>query len=519
MMENFNLSNELLEFKNAFLKSKKYCILYLVFVLVFILTKFGFTKYNSLPFGMLIFGLVIVIGIFAITFYFKNSDEKDLYKTAFVIILLFGLLCCILMPISCAPDEYEHFVRAEITSTGQMFPGYVNNSYMTIQSYDDLVGHVRVERDQSWNTIGVENGTMFTSSTDTLPINYTPFAFGSAFAQNPFYGYLAQGFGMFVAKLFNMNAICLLWFGRMCNLILYAGMVAYAVKKTPILKVPLIAMACIPLAVYQSSSLSIDAFIDGLAIILVAYFFYMYKSPKRTIGKKEVGIFAFLCLLLGLCKISLFIFALLILFVPRDNFEDKKYYYLGILSIVLVFLLGILWTKGYADIAFHNSYRQAHWIKNGISPSGQLSFVLSHFDQTLSAIFYYFQKVDYDLIFNCRDLKFNTFNSLYLMFLGAITLLYPTERFNLKSRIGTFLVIIGLYIGTYIIFLFTWTPVGILNPLGVQPRYFLPLFPLFTFTFSFNHMKGDKTEIDSMIILLAISFLALMLIALVGTFY
>lgn len=519
MLENFDLSNEFLNFKDSFFKSKKYWILYLVIILVVFLSAFNMTKFGSMPFGFMIWGLVALMGVFSITFYFGHSDEKELFKTAFIVILLFGILCCFLMPMSCAPDEYEHFVRSEITSSGQLFPEYVNNSYTTIQAFQDLLGHVKVNRDQSWNTISVENGTVFTSSTDTLPINHTQIPYGSAFAQNPFYGYLPQALGMLVAKLLDLNVIWLLWLGRIFNLIMYAGMVAYAVKKSPILKIPLIAMACIPLALYQSSSLSIDAFIDGLAIILVAYFFYMYKSPKNSIGKKEIGIFAAICLLLGLCKISLFILGLLILFVPRDNFEDKKLYYYGILSIGVVLILGVIWTRTYADIGFQNSYRHAFWIERGINPSDQLSYVMNHKDKAIAFILYYLQKVDYDLMFNSRDLHFNIFNSLYLMFLGAVTLMYPTEKFNLKSKIGTFLIIIGLYIGTYIIFLFTWTPVGTLNPGGVQPRYFLPLFALFPFTFGFNHMEGNKQEIDSMVILLTISFLAVMLISLVGAFY
>ena len=508
-----------IDIKQSILNSKKYLILYLIFVAVFVISNFNLVNYAFPRVEILVVSCVAILGSFAIIFYCNNNEKEDLWKSAFIIVLIFGIMCSMLMPFFCAPDEYEHFVRSEITSTGQLVPQFENNSYQTIQAYADIQNHLGFQRDNHWNIIGVTHGTVFTSQAMDTPINYSSYSVNNSFAQNPFYGYLAQGLGMDIAKLLNLNLVWLLWLGRICNLIMYAAFAAIAVKKTPILKVPFIVMACIPLAVYQASSLSIDAFINGLSLVVIAYFFYMYKSPKRSLTRRHIVIFSRLCLLLAISKISLFLFCLLWVIVPKDNFKEDKYYYYALLSIPVVIGLVFAWTESIAKMSFHNSNRHQYWVESNVSSTGQISYLLNHKREGLVGIFHIISYINHDLLHNANRLYFNPLNSVYLMFLGAVSLLYPIKKYDLKSRIWTFLIIMGTYFGTYIMFLLAWTPVGSLSIHGVQPRYFLPLFALLPFTFGFNHMEGDKKEIDNMIILLTISFLALMIIALVGFYY
>ena len=129
------------------------------------------------------------------------------------------------------------------------------------------------------------------------------------------------------------------------NIVLFAGLTALAIRRTPIFKVPLFALSCIPLTFFQAASFSIDALIFGLSFYIIAYFLYLYKSEKNSINKKKIGIFAILCLLLGLCKLPLLGMILLILFIPKENFKNKNYYYLGFLVISLLLILGLLWNN------------------------------------------------------------------------------------------------------------------------------------------------------------------------------
>ena len=104
---------------------------------------------------------------------------------------------------------------------------------------------------------------------DNKPINESYILYTSSFAHNPPYGYFAQAFGVFLAKLFDLNAIWLLWLGRAFNLVLYASLIALSVKKAPVLKVPIMAIACLPIIVMQGASMSIDSMSNGLGFLIL----------------------------------------------------------------------------------------------------------------------------------------------------------------------------------------------------------------------------------------------------------
>ena len=98
--------------------------------------------------------------------------------------------------------------------------------------------------------------------------------------------------------------------------------------------------------------------------------------------------------------------------------------------------------------------------------------------------------------------------------------MYPIKKQKLELSIGLFVFALVMYVATYLTFLFTWTPVGQFNPIvGVQPRYFLPLFVLLPVIFSFNKYFNDKKRLEGIFITLTISFLALMIISLIGSYY
>ena len=504
----FDVSGEFQKFKGDFVKSKKYWLIYLVIIVFISLSLFRADNYAHPKMEIIIIILVSLLGIFTISYYQGHNDEKELYKTAFLIILIFGIICCLLIPICNGPDEVEHFVRSEMTSSGVIIPDYKNGSFQTIQSTLDLIEKGKTTWATGFDAINRDDASIFNTNADTQPINYTLVKYPSAFAQNPFFGYIAPAIGMAIAKLFDLNAIWLLWLGRIFNILLYASLVAVAVKKTPILKIPMIVIACMPLLIFQASTVAIDSLINGLGILAVAYFFKMYKSPKNQLDWKNIVKFSLIVLLMGLCKVTYFAFIFLLIFIPLSNFKDKKYYLYGFVSIIIMAIVALLWAKYYATPGFFQSFRSNYWIEKGINSTQQTSYILSHKKEMIMTIFNLPQYFNSDLLF-----RFESFNSLYLLLFGGVCLFYPHEKYNIKSRIGALIVCVMVYVGTYVSFLLTWTPVGQLDPIiGVQQRYFLPILFLMPFIFGFNHTDGDKKEIDSYLIMLSISFIAYMLI-------
>lgn len=518
-----DFKSKLNDYKEAFLNSKKYMLIYLALMFLIFISLMGYDNYSNPKLELLAIIVFTLAGIFCIFYYHNHNSEEELFKTIFVIILIFGILCSLILPICCSADEVEHFVRAELTSRGEIIPEYheqpftyegtkQDGYYLTIQSILDLIERGKETWSSGYDHMDYKNSTVFMTDADTQPINHSLAKYHNAFAQNPFFGYIAPAIGIALAKLLDLNAIYLLWFGRIFNVLLYATLIALAIRKTPILKVPLMVVSLMPMMLLQSSSLSIDALICGLGIYAVAFFFYMYKSPNGKLDYMDVLKFAIVVLLLGLSKVTYFAFILLILFVPLNNFKERKYYLYGIASIVGLVLIFVLWSRYYVNPLILHSSRT---LGSLTSPAAiaQIDYLMAHKKLALVSILNYLQLFDNDLSF------IRKFNSIFLLFLGSVLFLYPRERFDFKSKFGALFVFLALYIGTYIVFLVAWSPKGLLIPKGVQPRYFFPAFGLVPFIFGINHSKEDTTEMDAYIIMISIAFLAASLFNMIVAFY
>ena len=526
------------EFKDVLISSKKYWLIYLVLIIVLGLSTVSYRTIAHPTYEINTLLIVAILGILCIVYYFMHNSDKELYKVAFVIILCFCICASFIVPICDVSDETEHLARAELTSRGIIIPHWTGDELGVDRSYEipstnkpivynKGAGFVSIE---ALNDITISLGrTVFTTPYDTLKIDHTPTVLVSAFEQNPFYGYLPQAIGMIIAKLLDLNVIWMLWLGRIFNLICYAGLISLAIKKTPILKMPILAVSCIPISIYQAASLSIDSMIIGLAILAIAYFLYMYKAKENSLGVKQVVIFSALCLILGLCKLPYLAFIFFLLLIPYDNFEKgKKIIPYMLLCIAIVGIIGVIWSR-YSEPALMHSWRAR---LRYINPTGQMNYIMSH----PAFIGKFFGQI---FTYNLAKILYGTFNffgaaqrshysdsyhlivATLLLFLAVMLLAYPKrEKFNKKTRIGTLFIVLIIYVGTCAIQLLTWASVGQLN-LGLSARYFVPLFALFPVigTFKIKRLERFKDSIDKYAMVFIIAFMAVMILSFATKYY
>lgn len=518
-LSNVDYKEKIYEFKDNLFKSKKYWILYLIFLLVVTLSTFTMDNYDHPQMGFIIVGLVAIFGVFSITFYYYNDDENKLYKTAFIIILLFGLICCFLNPICNVSDEMEHLVRSDITSQGVLMPEYVNGSFSVSSSLPDFYNHNRAL-------------TVYQASGVTDKINNTLSPYPSAFQHNPFFGYLPQAIGLIIAKLLDLNVIWLLWLGRICNLLFYSFIASYAIKKSPILKIPLIVTACIPVAIQQAASVSIDGMFGALGILTIAYFFSMFKSEEKSLDTKDILKFSGLCLLLGLCKLPFLASVLLLFCIPKKNFKNYNSSFYILLSIIIVGIIGILWTKYGAMPNYVHSWRADYYSSHNINSSQQIHFMLTHPFETLITIFRLPNSLGGHSILTGFSILYSavpgasTFYqsdfiaAIFPMFIGAVWFLYPNvDKIEFKDKIGPLIILVIIYAGVSFSQIISWGSIGNLNDMVIHLRYFLPLLYLVPFIFGINYVQKRNYEVDMYIICLSIGFIASFLIEMVSVFY
>ena len=534
------LNNTFSDYKDMLFKSKKYLLIYLVLIFVLGLSTVNKKNFIQPQFAILTFIVVAILGIFCILFYFLHDSDEELYKVAFVVILCFGIVCALIVPICDVSDETEHFTRAEITSRGILIPHWTGEELGVTGLFNHTEGQkYSTERNDGAGFYTIKSQkfftdylgfTVFETEHDTDKINSTPYLIESTFEQNPFIGYLPQAFGIFIAKLLDLNVMWMLWLARICNLLFYAGVISLAIKKTPVLKIPLMVIACLPITIYQAASVSIDSMIISLGLLAISYFIYMCYAKEKSITTKEIAIFTVICIFLGLCKLTYLAFIFLLLLVPFKNYEKDTKNVLPILliSIVLAACIGLLWSRYSTPTLLHswrgsrnlvNSTLHIEYLKN--NPKHALDFLKIIFTRDLrhlaNGVFSFFgarQVVDHYID------KYLIITFSLLSFLAVTLLAYPQKlKFELKTRLGSFGLILLIYVSTCFIQLLTWAFIGQFN-LGLSLRYFIPLLALIPIVIPLNKFNPIEKEVfDKYAIVLIVVFLATMIISFATKYY
>lgn len=515
-MLNFsNISN----FKNLFLElfdSKYFIFLYITSLILILGMEYLQGNYFSSEW---IFVLVIgVIGIVLTIYSFLSIDK--LHRIAFVIILLFGLLAVFYYPILSLPDEAEHFGRSELISHGDLFvQGYDDEGYKTIKSTTFLFNH---SYDISFN-----------KSLINEKIDYSLAHIPSVFAQNLFYCYVPQALGILIAKLLDLNTIWLLWLGRLCNLVVYACICSFSIRKAPFFKLQLFIVACLPLSIQQAASMSSDAMFISLGLLTLAYFFYLYAKDDANLVFKEIGIFFILSLLVALIKPPFIMFSMLILLIPKSKFKSKKEYKTIYVGLILVFLVVLTINVLYSVPQLNNSARQDIYAQFGINAKDQLIFMLNNPIQSILMIL----SPNFLWIVFSRIFYFGDFMSVYNTFFISKTLIlafilyyvallcYSDGNLKIDKKTKFYIFIIGyiIFLGVLFVQYLTWSPVGENFIHGLQGRYILPILALIPLSFSFkpnfSFLNDNKKELDLIFVVLMIVFLSSVFILLIYFYY
>ncbi|WP_365907053.1 DUF2142 domain-containing protein [uncultured Methanobrevibacter sp.] len=490
-----------------FENKRYYLIIYALILSLFSVYFLYRADFPNPKFEIIMFCILLAAGIYSIIYYTKNN--ANLHKVALVLIIMFGIISLFLTPIDDVSDEAEHFVRSEIISTGELSTSYVPIPNTTSYGYE-TINSVTTFFDNAGSNV-------FNTKVDDEKIDYTPSYFNSAFAQNPFYAYLAQGIGVFLAKCLDLNAIWMLWLGRFFNLLLYAGIITLAIKKAPVLKFPLLIVSMLPLAIYQSASTSCDGLFSALAILAFSYFLYFYKTPK--ISWKDLGIFYVAVILCGLLKSPYLALSLLLFLVPNNHFSDKKQNIISKLCILVALGIGLAWSS-YATTQLANSWRGEFFAQNNVSASGQIDYLLANplialqrFGETYTTAlptiidrFFYFSN-------SVRDYSSSLLAGLYFVFICLFSVFYPNcEKMELKTRVKGFLICALIYGGVMAVQYLTWSPVGGDNVTrGVFSRYFMPLLIFLPFVFGIGNKKIEKETLSFLVLTIAVGFISGML--------
>lgn len=444
-----------------------------------------------------IIGFVIVIGLFTVLG-IELWKNIELYKFAFLFIIVVGSLSLLIQPILNLPDENVHFARAELVSRGKIIMDTKQVEYETIQSVLDLKDNVRK--------------SYVSSSVKGKEIDYSAIKVEHVAASNNSFLYFPQAIGILIAKSLHLDVIWMLWLARFMNLLCYAFIIGYAVKITPKLQFPLFFLAVFPMCIQQAASCNPDAIINSSAILLVAYFLYLYESAEETITWKQMGIYLGLSIIVTLSKITNIFMAGLILLVPLGKYSHKKSA-VFMKCMVIGSVIGIGGAYYFYTTLFSaNSDSLQYTQENYVNSSEQIYYILTNFKE-------WFRNFGFALIWNAESyiMHLGRFgwmdygNPLIPMFtmtmFGKICVQEQGVRINRGNKVLISMMILGIYCAVCLALYLAWTPVGSDTILGVQGRYFIPMCALVILLFASSEkdMSIGRTYTGDMIAMLGMN--------------
>lgn len=286
--------------------------------------------------------------------------------------------------------------------------------------------------------------------------------------------YLPQVIGFVIGRLLNLGTVMMIYFGRVCTLILYIIFGYNAVKKIPIGKYIIGGVLLLPMSLMMASAISYDPLVLVSSANFIASIFKRKLEPKKKFTLIECMVWAFV---LGGIKGGGYLILLpLVLTLLDRNKENLQNVLILLTGGTSAFLFDVVLPAGSALFQF------------GAEGSGKLyaSYAIEKPLEFLNMCAEsYFQCLDY-LVINMAGTHIawleNTIPAFIItgsVFILIIISIYEKDSLRLQSKDKyTMLFVIFLTILLTPAMLLSWTSVGSSLVAGLQGRYYLPILPL-----------------------------------------
>lgn len=418
--------------------------------------------------------LLAALAIIAAAFILSGWSAEKLYP---VCALSLGLLYLTsLTPLS-VPDEAHHYQTA-----------YEQSNVLLLRADERELGD---SRDFDYTNFTLHHNTSAGYSRIARSVN-TPGEQGQSVTiprtreRNYFPMHLPQAMGIAASRLLNLNFIRTFWLGRLFNLLFYVLLSCWAIRIVPRFKALFFLVALAPMSLHQAASFSYDAFVNAMALLLLALLLRALLTEKPCDGR-AFGTTLAVNMLLTPAKIVYYPISALALLIPETRFRNRK---TRIVYLVIFFLLPILFMLLFRMRVLRTTAVAAAGTvvnREGVH-SYTLSFLLSHPVQTAKMFIVTALK---DSVYWMKCAVGALLSGLTLPLPDWIPLVYITllilsgihkeqEGPCLGSRVRCTFCAVAFVVSILIMLTMclSWTSDTSDVIMGVQGRYFIPILPL-----------------------------------------
>lgn len=290
--------------------------------------------------------------------------------------------------------------------------------------------------------------------------------------------YLPAALFMAAARLLGFEALGCFYAGRLANVLVYTLLCWAALKNCRRYKPAFLAVMLMPLSLYMAGSLNYDAILLGCY-----YFAASYYCRDEITDRSLWGYLAVLCLMNAIKPWINLLWIAVPLLAPGDVWKARRrkwqFAVLG-LAGALACTMFVSWYGG----AFIRNYGEIGRMLPDVNQMDQLKFVLANplrYIAVMLGTLYENQLFLGQLgVFGALDLPIELLNLLSpcMLLLGAALSLHSGKALRPLPAAGLGGLAVVYAAGAMTAMYITYTPVGMVRIIGLQARYFLPVFLL-----------------------------------------
>lgn len=445
--------------------------------------QFRFIEYNySLKKLYTILCVLVLFGA-AVVLLVVGRKDIPLEKAYIIIMLTMGVIFNFVLPPLGVPDEESHFLEAYCKSSKMVsqkaYGDETRYQLMRADDYDSILYLHNIASISEWYDTFAKGDTehIVHASTMSTVMNKAP------------YVYWTPALGIAIARTFGCGGHVMLLLGRLFNLLLLTMLVALAIKIIPFGKMFYFILGLLPEVVYLFASYSYDGLNLALCMLIAAYFLYLY-AEKDMIGLRQLLLFIVLTLLMASIKAVYVTFGFLVFLLPKEKLNvNRKQALLCIVGGGLggtIFYLHTFFP--YARLLLTEIYRYGVGGEDKIS----INYVLCNLTDTLKVYGNtilkntagYMKGALGQIIgsgrYGGQDAYFIPLWMGIAMMILLVISLGDTDKNEVSNwkRGVTAGMGIFIYLSVLTVMYFAWTGITDEVIMGVQGRYFLPIFAL-----------------------------------------
>jgi len=401
-----------------------------------------------------------------------------------------SFLFCFATPPFQSPDEPYHFFKAYQISIGHMvsIPGPGGLGYplpvsiaelsekkFPLPSESDRFNYKISDVIASLQQYDQHEERAFVKFTNAAP--YSPTM------------YIPQAAGIFIGRQFDLPPIALLYLGRIANALAGILLIVAAINCLPAGKAIMLAVAAMPMTLFQMGSLSPDATIIGLGFMTIAL--SMRAVLNYSMRAWEMFSLPAVIISLALAKGVYLPLAIAGLAIKRDRFSKRNIVLVS--SIIAGCVLFFAWTiyGGHSGEIETTVISRKTMLREVVAkPGAQLALIVAAPFQFLYVLLSSFaERLPVYIVGIIGRFGWNTILlpiPVYLLavaviLLAAIDSSASMPRYARGRRLWWLLIVIGLTALIETALYLSATPLGADYIQGTQGRYFTPFLPLLGF--------------------------------------